>query len=279
MITLSTEKNINVLVNGCDGTELIKPDAPRSLVAEKVLELLKPDAPRSLVADIKDVGVITQKGDYKGYVFNSRTESLSGPFVGEQVTTLTTKDNSSEMYCVNKSGEVKKTDLLEFNNPYFKTFADPFTEINTSFDPTEQEGVILSEKGLGFAYRGKYLAKPFEEPVDGGGVVEEPLFFRNCYLSNAETNWMHLGDEHNEKQLYRIDMKFHKNSCGHLWVYIRNDEGIVKGQYKGAIKEHIKVFSNLRGRAFRIQILVATHYDHPWAMREMAVGHLYGKSF
>ena len=95
----------------------------------------------------------------------------------------------------------------------------------------------------------------------------------------TETNWMHLGDEHSEKQVYRVDLRFHKNSCGHLWLYVMNDEGLVKGQYKGALKEHMKVFTNLRGRSFKIQMMIATHYDHPWAMREMAIGHLYGKSF
>ena len=221
----------------------------------------------------------TISSKYKGWVFDERTSAISGPFVHEDVTAIATKDNSAEMYCVTESKEVKKTDLLDFNNPNFPTFADPFTDILTPFDGSAVKGVVASKTGKGFCYRNRFLSEPFEDSVLGGGTVEDPLFFRNSYLASSETNWMHLGDEHSEKQCYRVDLRFHKNSCGHLWLYVKNDEGLVKGQYKGAIKEHMKVFTNLRGRSFKIHMMIATHHDYPWAMREMAVGHLYGKSF
>jgi hypothetical protein len=216
---------------------------------------------------------------YKGWVFDERTSAISGPFVHEDVTAIATKDNSAEMYCVTEDKEVKKTDLLDFNNPNFPTFVDPFTDISTPFDGSTVKGIVASETAKGFCFRNRFLSAPFEDSVIGGGTVEQPLFFRDSYLANSETNWMHLGDEHSEKQVYRVDLRFHKNSCGHLWLYVKNDEGLVKGQYKGMIKEHMKVFTNLRGRSFKIQMLVATHHDYPWAMREMAVGHLFGKSF
>ena len=216
---------------------------------------------------------------YKGWVFDERTSAISGPFVHEDVTAIATKDNSAEMYCVTEDKEVKKTDLLDFNNPNFPTFVDPFTDISTPFDGSTVKGIVASKTAKGFCFRNRFLSAPFEDSVIGGGTVEEPLFFRDSYLANSETNWMHLGDEHSEKQVYRVDLRFHKNSCGHLWLYVKNDEGLVKGQYKGAIKEHMKVFTNLRGRSFKIHMLIATHHDYPWAMREMAVGHLFGKSF
>ena len=216
---------------------------------------------------------------YKGWVFDERTSAISGPFDAQGITSITTKDNSSEMFCVNQDKEIKKTDLLEFNNPNFPTFTDPYTNITTPFDGEVTKGIVLSETGQGFSYRNRYLSEPFADSIIGSGTVKMPLFFANSYLANTETNWMHLGDEHSEKQVYRVDLRFHKNSCGHLWLYVMNDEGLVKGQYKGAIKEHMKVFTNLRGRSFKIQMMIATHYDHPWAMREMAIGHLYGKSF
>tara|TARA_B110000495_G_scaffold99293_1_gene85869 strand:- start:369 stop:686 length:318 start_codon:yes stop_codon:yes gene_type:complete len=105
------------------------------------------------------------------------------------------------------------------------------------------------------------------------------LFFEHGSLSLAETAWIHLGDEHNEKQIHRIDLSFRKNSFGHLWLFVQNDEGKVKGQYKGEIREHMKVFTNLRGRRVRIRMFVATHRDHPWNLREMSIGHLVGNSF
>jgi hypothetical protein len=216
---------------------------------------------------------------YKGWVFDERTSAISGPFVHEDVTAIATKDNSAEMFCVTENKEVKKTDLLDFNNPNFPVFSDPWPDIKSPFDGSTVKGVVASESAKGFCYRNRYLSAPFEDSVIGGGVVEKPLYFRDSYLAQSESNWMHLGDEHSEKQCYRVDLRFHKNSCGHLWLYVKNDEGLVKGQYKGVIKEHMKVFTNLRGRSFKIHMLIATHHDHPWAMREMAIGHLYGKSF
>jgi hypothetical protein len=60
---------------------------------------------------------------------------------------------------------------------------------------------------------------------------------------------------------------------------VKNEEGVVKGQYKGEVKESMKVFTNLRGRRFKVKLFIVTHKLFPWALREMAIGHLYGKSF
>ena len=90
---------------------------------------------------------------------------------------------------------------------------------------------------------------------------------------------MHLGDEHSEKQVHRLDFSFRKHSFGHLWAYVESDDGKVSGQYKGELKEHMKVFTNVRGRRFRIRMFVATHHQHPWNLREMALGYLQGQSF
>lgn len=216
---------------------------------------------------------------YLGYCINERSSSLSGPFAAEDITAVGTKDNSAEMVCVNKDMQIKKTDLLEFNEAVFPAVSNPFGDVTASFDTTTIKGVVCSKTGEGFLYRGKFLSAPFENPVDGPGTVKNPLFFQNSHLAIAETNWLHLGDEHNEKEIYRCDLSFRKNSTGHLWLYVKGESGKVKGQYKGAIKEHMKVFTNLRGRSFQIQMIVATHNDHPWALREMAVGHNFGKSF
>jgi len=214
---------------------------------------------------------------YKGWLYDERTSALSGPFVHEDVTAITTKDNSADMFCVTSNKEVKKTNLLEFNDPTFPIFLDPFTT-TTPIDSSES-GIICSQSGQGFLYRNRFMAEPFSDSVVGGGTIADPLYFKDSYLAKTETNWMHLGDEHSEKQIYRVDLSFHKNSCGHLWLFVKNDEGLVKGQYKGMLKPHMKVFTNMRGRRFKIQMMIATHLNFPWAMREMSIGHLYGKSF
>ena len=213
---------------------------------------------------------------YKAYCFTERSSSLAGPFPLD-VTALAIKDNSSEVYSISEDHEVLKTDLLDLNDPVFPKLSDP---INTSddFDPYTQTGIVADKDGS-FLYRGKHLSSPFAEATDGKGTISNPLWFKDCYLSIAETNWMHFGSEAAEKEVYRIDLSFHTNSTGHAWLYIQNDSGKVSGQYKGPIKEIVKVFTNLRGRRFKIKMFVATHKDYPWAMREMAVGYNIGKSF
>jgi hypothetical protein len=216
---------------------------------------------------------------YLGYVIDERTSSLSGPFANETITAVTAKPDSGVRYGVNEDHAILQTDLLDFNNAVFTKVSDPFGDVTVPFDTTATKGVVCSRTGDGFLYRGKYMSAPFEEPVDGPGLVKDALFFPNSHLAIAETNWLHLGDEHNEKQCHRVDMSFRKNSTGYLWLYVKGEEEKVKGQYKGLIKEHMKVFTNLRGRSFKIQMFVVTHNDHPWALREMAIGHNYGKSF
>ena len=219
---------------------------------------------------------IAKPSKYKGYCFNERNNSLSGPFPLD-ITALAMKDNSSEMFCISEDNEIKKTDLLDLNNPHFPKVDDPI-DINDQFVPNLNNGIVGTKDGS-FIYRAKYLSSPFAESVVGEGDLEDPLFFRNCYLSVAETNWMHFGSEAAEKEVYRVDLSFHTNSIGHLWLFAQNDQGKVSGQYKGAIKETVKVFTNLRGRRFKLKMFVATHEDYPWAMREMAVGYNIGKSF
>ena len=213
---------------------------------------------------------------YKAYCFTERTNSLAGPFPLD-VTALAIKDNSSEVFCVSEDNEVLKTDLLDLNNPDFPKISDPI-DTTQSFNPYQENGVIGTKEGS-FLYRAKHLSSPFSEAVVGKGTVQDPLYFKDCYLSIAETNWMHFGSEAAEKEVYRVDLSFHTNSVGHLWLYAQNDLGKVSGQYKGAIKETVKVFTNLRGRRFKLKMFVATHEDYSWAMREMAVGYNLGKSF
>lgn len=218
----------------------------------------------------------TKTNPYKGYVFNERSNSLAGPFDSD-ITAIALRENSSDLIAVNKDLEILKTDLLELNDPSFNKI-DPYPIDVTCSITDKEKGFIGTDSGE-FLYRGKHLATPFSELKEGGAAVEKPLYFKDCYLSIAETNWMHFGSEAAEKEVYRVDLSFHTNSIGHLWLYAQNDQGKVSGQYKGAIKETVKVFTNLRGRRFKLKMFVSTHEDYPWAMREMAVGYNIGKSF
>jgi len=220
------------------------------------------------------MGLTTPAG-FGAYAFNERTKSLAGPIANEDITAVANRENSSEIYCVTADRKIKKTDLLDLNDASFPEFIDPFTDLVTPIT----EGVIASESGQGFHYRGLFRPAPFEDESTANTAISDPLYFPDSYLAITETHWMHLGDEHNEKQVHRVDLAFHKNSCGHLWLYVKNEAGKISGQYKGMLKEHMKVFTNIRGRRFKIQMLIATHKNFPWALREMTVGHLYGKSF
>lgn len=218
----------------------------------------------------------TRPPKYKGWVVDELTDSLCGPFVHEDVTALTSVKNSPDLVAVTRDYAVKKTDLTDMRESNFAAVTNPWTDTTTL--PASGTYVVGNERGA-FAYRGRYLTSPFADSETGVSSVMDPIFFPNAYLSIAETAWMHLGNEHNEKQVHRVDLAFRKNSFGHLWLYVESDEGKVSGQYKGALQEHVKVFTNLRGRRFRVRMFVATHNDYPWNLREMAVGHLVGKSF
>lgn len=214
---------------------------------------------------------------YKNYVFSTRENSLSGPFQSE-FTTITARPNSGDLIAVDKNRDVYKADLLDLNDQEFDKVETSVWETDTSFTPNATRGFMASEKGE-FLYRNKFLKAPFDEPKLGFFNLENPLYFKDSQLSISETHWMHFGNEAYEKEVYRVDLTFHTNSLGHIWLYMQNDKGQVSGQYKGAITENMKVFTNLRGRRFRIKMFVATHDQYPWAMREMSVGYNLGKSF
>ena len=169
---------------------------------------------------------------FKGYVYSERSNALAGPFDAEDIATITTRDNSSDMYCVTRGNEIKKTVLSDINVINFQAFSNPFVNIDTPLTE-EEKGVIISKTGQGFLYRGRFKSDPFAEPEIRAGVVQEPLFFRDSYLSIAETNNIHLGDEHNEKQIHRIDLKFHKNSCGHVSLYVQTKRVKPRANTKG----------------------------------------------
>jgi hypothetical protein len=216
---------------------------------------------------------------YKGFVFTEDNSTFAGPITQENIATLTATDGGDDLYAVTDDYKILKTSLVDANN---NNFSAPPSDLWWDIDfplTTNEYGIVGSETEGSFVYRGKALSSPFAEPTIGEGTVVDPLYFRDAHLAIMETNWMHFGDEHNEKQVHRLDLSFHKNSAGHLWGYVKSDEGFVKGQYKGALKEHMKVFTNIRGRRFKVKLFIATHKKHPWGLREIAVGHLIGKSF
>lgn len=214
---------------------------------------------------------------FKNYVFSTRENAMAGPFSND-FTAVTARPNSGELLAVDAVKKVYKTDLTDLNDPEFKKAPEGVWDITTSFTPNATRGFIASENGE-FLYRRKYIKYPFDEPQEGFFDLYNPIYFKDAQLSIAETHWMHFGNEAYEKEVYRVDLTFHTNSFGHLWLYMQNDLGQVSGQYKGAITENMKVFTNLRGRRFRIKMFVATHDQYPWAMREMSVGYNLGKSF
>lgn len=216
---------------------------------------------------------------FKGFVFSENNDSLAGPITQKNLVCITGDQKEGNLFAVNEQNEILQTNIKEVSDQKFEKAPE---ELWWDYEyplAVEEYGIVCSETKGSFAYRGRALNEPFGNSKIGEANIEDPLYFRNSYLSIIETNWVHLGDEHNEKQLHRLDLSFHKNSTGHLWGYAKSDDGLVKGQYKGLIQEHMKVFFNLRGRRFKFKLFIATHNDYPWALREMSVGHMYGKSF
>lgn len=221
--------------------------------------------------------------EYQGYVYSELADCVCGPFVGEQITALTSVRNSGKMVCVTKDLKIKQTNLLDFKE---RDFPEPPSGLwsDLTIPPSEESGsFVVGNKEGAFSYRNKNLAlaSPFAPPHTGYSTISDPLYFESAYLAVAETAWMHLGNEHNNKQVHRLDFNFSTGSFGHLWAYIQSDseQGQVSGQYKGLIKDNVRVFTNIRGRRFRVKLFIATHKSYPWNLREMAVGYLVGKSF
>ena len=175
---------------------------------------------------------LTSPVSFGAFAFNERSDSLAGPLCSEDITAVVNRENSAEIYCVTSDRKIKRTDLLKLNDSTFPAFSDPFTDITTPIT----NGVIASKEGA-FHHRGLYRSSPFAEPVDANTVIANPMYFPDSYLAVTGTNFIHLGDEHNEKQIHRVDLSFHKNSCGHLWLFVKNEAEKVSGQYKGMIKE------------------------------------------
>lgn len=220
-------------------------------------------------------------GLFKQYIFSSRENALTGPFYSD-FTSVAAKENSGQLFAVDKNNKLHKTDLLDLNSTDFSPAPENiWDDMDLSFSPNKTTGVVASKKGS-FHYRSKFIEGPFKKfgtVGPGHSDLYDPIYFRDAYLAISETHWMHFGSEASEKDVYRVDLTFHTNSFGHLWLYIKNETGQVSGQYKGELSENMKVFTNLRGRRFKIQMFVATHLDYSWAMREMAVGYNLGKSF
>ncbi len=244
-----------------------------------LIEILKPEKGVDLKSqpEVLMIDAPAKPSLYKNYIFSSRENALAGPFQND-FTTVTAKPNSGELFAVDKYNDVFRTDTVDLNNTELEKPPADVWGLKVSFSPNRTRGVMANKKGQ-FLYRNTYLTAPFENVKPGHFNLHDPLYFKDSQLSIAETHWMHFGNEAYEKEVYRVDLTFHRNSFGHIWLYMQNDKGQVSGQYKGAIEENMKVFTNLRGRRFRIKMFVATHDQYPWAMREMSVGYNLGKSF
>lgn len=223
----------------------------------------------------------TKAPKYRGYVYDEKSRSLSGPFVSGDLTALTSVRNGGSLLGVSSENKIVSTDLVDFRDRDFpEPLTDPWKDIRTH-PSSDCDCFVVGNKGGRFAYRGRYLESPFAAPKVGSFEIGDPMCFTDGHLAIAETAWMHLGNEHNNKQVHRLDFNFSTGSYGHVWAYIQSDseQGKVSGQYKGLIKDNVRVFVNVRGRRFRVRLFVATHKSYPWNLREMAVGYLVGKSF
>tara|TARA_Y100000588_G_scaffold312257_1_gene338824 strand:- start:2356 stop:4101 length:1746 start_codon:yes stop_codon:yes gene_type:complete len=211
---------------------------------------------------------------YKGYIYSELAKSLSGPFVHNNVTAITSIKNTSEILAVDRDMNILHADLDHFRDYDFAASGDPWPD--TSTQPAGQY-IAATEDGA-FLYRGKYLTSPFAEPQTGTTALVDPMYFENANLAIMETAWMPLGDENSDKQIHSITLNFSNNSVGRVWAYVESDDGLVSGQYKGTITPKMKVFTNIRGVRFRVRMFVASSESHPWNLREMVIGYLQGEA-
>lgn len=258
----------------------------------------------------------TNGSDFHGFIAGESTDSVTGPFKYPRFTATTNLPDMGALIGVTENRWLLWTDTEDLRDDKFDAVgADPFTSTSlpsayadgttySAGDVAENSGsyykaiatttgdgvsdtskwepfndfVVGNSSGV-FAYYGKRITSAFAEPTVGSTAVTDCLFFKDSYLSIAETGPMHISAEHDAKQLHEIVVSFKPNSVGYLWGYAENEEGLVKGQYKGSIygKPRVKIFLNMRGREFKIRLYVVTHTDHPWQIQEVALGHLLGR--
>ena len=258
----------------------------------------------------------TNGSDFHGYVVSEMNSSLTGPFKYPRFTATTCMPDMGAMVGVDENRWLMHTDTENLRDDKFDAVgSEPFTSTSlpaayaggttySTGDVVENSGsyykalqgstgeavgdnaywepyndfVVGNSSGV-FAYYGKKITSAFAEPAVGNTAVTDCMFFKDSYLSIAETGPMHISGEHGLKQLHEIVVSFKPNSVGYLWGYAQNEDGLVKGQYKGSIfgKPRVKVFLNLRGREFKVRLYLVTHVNHPWQIQEVALGHLIGK--
>ena len=215
---------------------------------------------------------------YRAWAFDERTDSLSGPFGESGLTAAASLPNSSELKGCTQEGALVKTDLLDLKESSFPV-PDSDWDLPSSYSH-ERDWVVANEEGQ-FSYEGRYLGSPFADIKEGAGHITNPIFFDDAILAVFETNPSHLrAGEHSVKQVHEIIYRFAPGSFGHLWCFVKNDRGQVKGQYKGSIwkQEKVKAFVNIRGRNFSIKTFIVTKKSNPWLLREISVGHLLGNA-
>ena len=258
----------------------------------------------------------TVGSDFHGFIASEMNDAITGPFKYPQFTATTCMPDMGALIGVNENDWLLWTDTEDLRDDKFASVgADPFTSTalpsayagGTTYsagDVAENSGsyykAIATTAGHGvadatkwepfhdfvvgnangvFAYYGKNITSAFAEPAVGSTAVSDCLYFKDSYLSIAETGPMHISGEHGLKPLHEIGVSFKPNSVGYLWGYAENEDGLVKGQYKGSIygKPRVKIFLNLRGREFKIRLYMVTHTGHPWQIQEVALGHLQGR--
>ena len=129
---------INGLVNGPKDISAYDTQSPTNIVAydtqspTNLTALSSPvSGPELLTYKITMTDFPTFADLNNAYYFNSRTSSLAGPF-NSDITTITSRDNTAELYGINSDKDIVKTDMLDLNNTNFSK-VDHVINVEESF--------------------------------------------------------------------------------------------------------------------------------------------------
>jgi len=219
-------------------------------------------------------------GDFQGYYYSDQQQAIVGPVLHPRMTAVTSVADTSLLLGVSSSNQLMSCDTEQLKESRIiegPTF-DPWTGVDGTTPNSTSIVEVDSNAGV-FNYGGRTYASTMADSAVGDTVLQNATYYPDAYLSVVELAYEDMQGVHVPNQIHEIVTTFQGKSYGHLWVYAENEDGQVKGGFKGSLfqKTQHKSFINLRGRRIRVRLFIVSHTDFPWVLTDLTLGFLAGK--
>ena len=218
-------------------------------------------------------------GAFQGYYYSDQLQSIVGPVLYPRFTAVTSVNDTSLLLGVS-GNKLLSCDTEQMKEA--RSLDGPTNEMWSSVDGTDPGSdstvEVDIEEGV-FNYGGRTYKAPMADSSVGDSVLQNATYYPDAYLSVVESAYEDMQGAHMTNQIHEVLSTFQSKSYGHVWVYAENEEGKVKGGYKGSLfnRVQVKSFLNLRGRRIRLRIYIISHIEYPWVLTDQSIGFLAGK--